>query len=164
MSVPAAFAGVHRTDQHEPAGKGDRSRCAGDRDLAVFNDDSSRRRVTELMRTAAPDIVLTASPVDYHCDHEATSSLVRDACFAAPAPNYKAGSAPVLRAIPHLYFLDPDGITVEYSYGMEEFPEEEARDARMLPAKPESIDFWGAQPVKGFATVGAIEQMQLEPA
>jgi LmbE family N-acetylglucosaminyl deacetylase len=82
--------------------------CAEFRDLAVFNDDVSRRRVTELMRLAAPDIVLTASPVDYHCDHEATSSLVRDACFAAPAPNYKSGSAPVLRAIPHLYFLDPD--------------------------------------------------------
>jgi LmbE family N-acetylglucosaminyl deacetylase len=82
--------------------------CAEFRDLAVFNDDASRRRVTELMRVAAPDIVLTASPVDYHCDHEATSSLVRDACFAAPAPNYNSGSAPVLQAIPHLYFLDPD--------------------------------------------------------
>lgn len=82
--------------------------CAEFRDLAVFNDDASRRRVTELMRAAAPDIVLTASPVDYHCDHEATSSLVRDACFAAPAPNYSSGSAPVLRSIPHLYFLDPD--------------------------------------------------------
>lgn len=63
-----------------------------------------------------------------------------------------------------LYFLDPDGITVEYSYGMEEFPEIEARDARLLPMKQESIDFWGAEPVKGFATVGAIEQMELAPA
>jgi LmbE family N-acetylglucosaminyl deacetylase len=84
-------------------------RCAEFRDLSIFNDDSSRRRVTELLREAQPDIVLTASPVDYHCDHEATSVLVRDACFAAPAPNYRSsGSAPVMRAIPHLYFLDPD--------------------------------------------------------
>jgi LmbE family N-acetylglucosaminyl deacetylase len=61
------------------------------------------------MRAARPDIVLTASPIDYHCDHEATSSLVRDACFAAPAPNYSTGGgASVLDAIPHLYFLDPD--------------------------------------------------------
>jgi LmbE family N-acetylglucosaminyl deacetylase len=83
--------------------------CAEFRDLAIFNDDASRRRVTELMRAARPDIVLTASPIDYHCDHEATSSLVRDACFAAPAPNYSTGGgAPVLDAIPHLYFLDPD--------------------------------------------------------
>lgn len=82
--------------------------CAEFRDLAIFNDDPSRRRVTELMRRAQPDIVLTSSPVDYHCDHEATSSLVRDACFAAPAPNYQSGDAPVLGRIPHLYFLDPD--------------------------------------------------------
>ena len=83
--------------------------CAEFRDLAIFNDDASRRRVTELLRTTQPDIVLTASPVDYHCDHEATSVLVRDACFAAPAPNYATGGyAPVLKAIPHLYFMDPD--------------------------------------------------------
>jgi N-acetylglucosamine malate deacetylase 1 len=82
--------------------------CAEFRDLAIFNDDPSRRRVTELIRAARPDIVITSSPVDYHCDHEATSTLVRDACFAAPAPNYKTGDAPVLGSIPHLYFLDPD--------------------------------------------------------
>lgn len=82
--------------------------CAEFRDLAIFSDDESRRRVTELIRAVQPEIVLTASPVDYHCDHEATSMLVRDACFAAPAPNYASGSAPVLDAIPHLYFADPD--------------------------------------------------------
>jgi LmbE family N-acetylglucosaminyl deacetylase len=83
--------------------------CAEFRDLAVFNDDASRRRVTELLRRVQPDIVITASPVDYHCDHEATSVLVRDACFGAPAPNYQTGGdAPPLKAIPHLYFCDPD--------------------------------------------------------
>lgn len=82
--------------------------CAGFYDLAIFNDDSSRRRVTEILRQLQPDIILTASPVDYHCDHEATSSLVRDACFAAPAPNYRSGTARPMNAIPHLYFCDPD--------------------------------------------------------
>src|SRR5690606_17250905 len=83
--------------------------CAEFRDLAVFNDDASRRRVTELLRRVQPDIVLTASPVDYHCDHEATSVLVRDACFGAPAPNYQTGGdAPAMKQIPHLYFCDPD--------------------------------------------------------
>ena len=79
------------------------------KDLAIFSDDASRRRVTEILREVQPDIVLTASPVDYHCDHEATSMLVRDACFGAPAPNYlTGGNAPVLPRIPHLYFCDPD--------------------------------------------------------
>jgi len=82
--------------------------CAEFRDMAIFNDDPSRRRITELLRRTQPDIVMTSSPVDYHCDHEATSILVRDACFSAPAPNYKSGDAAPLRAIPHLYFLDPD--------------------------------------------------------
>ncbi|MBV8817064.1 MAG: PIG-L family deacetylase, partial [Acidobacteriaceae bacterium] len=81
--------------------------CAEFRDLAIFDDDASRRRVTELLRATAPEIVLTAAPVDYHCDHETTSRLVRDACFGASAPNYKTGSAAALRAIPHLYFVDP---------------------------------------------------------
>ena len=92
-------------------------RCAEFRDMAIFNTDEARRRVTELLRQVRPDLVLTAAPVDYHCDHEATSVLVRDACFAASAPNYftqeqtgntQAGaeSARALDAIPHLYFVD----------------------------------------------------------
>ena len=81
-------------------------------DLAIFDDDPSRRRVTAALRRIRPDIVLTAAPVDYHCDHEATSALVRDACFAAPARNYSTaefGNLERLPSIPHLYFLDPDG-------------------------------------------------------
>ena len=81
--------------------------CAGFGDLAVFNDDAARRRTTELIRALKPELVITASPSDYHPDHEATSLLVRDACFAAPVVNYKTGSAPVQPEIPHLYFADP---------------------------------------------------------
>ena len=84
--------------------------CLEMRDLAIFDDDGSRRRVTETLRQMRPELVLTASPVDYHCDHEAAGALVRDACFAAPAPNYdtrtEAPAAPLER-IPHLYFMDP---------------------------------------------------------
>ncbi len=82
--------------------------CAEFRDLAIFEDDGARRRVTAVLRRTQPDLVITASPIDYHCDHEATSRLVRDACFAAPAPNYDApGGDPPMKAIPHLYFADP---------------------------------------------------------
>jgi N-acetylglucosamine malate deacetylase 1 len=84
-------------------------RCAGFGDLAVFNDDASRRRLTELIREARPDIVITASPVDYHPDHEAVSVLARDACFASSVPNYRTGAAAALPAIPHLYFMDAIG-------------------------------------------------------
>ena len=84
-------------------------RCADLPDLGVFNDDASRRRVTEMVRWAQADIVITASPDDYHPDHEAISLLARDACFAASVPNYKTGPAAPLAAIPHLYFMDPVG-------------------------------------------------------
>lgn len=83
--------------------------CAEFRDMAIFNDDASRRRVTELLRRTRPDIVITSSPADYHCDHEATSVLVRDACFGASTPNYKTGDASPLPAIPHLYYADSVG-------------------------------------------------------
>jgi LmbE family N-acetylglucosaminyl deacetylase len=57
-------------------------------DLAIFNDDESRRRVTEVLRQVRPDLIITAPPSDYLCDHEMTHLLVRDACFTAPVPNY----------------------------------------------------------------------------
>lgn len=84
-------------------------RCADLGDLAVFNDDACRRAVTELIRAVRPNIVITSAPADYHPDHEATSLLVRDACFAASAPGYHTGGATPLEAIPHLYFMDPIG-------------------------------------------------------
>lgn len=83
--------------------------CLEFRDMAIFSDDASRRRVTETLRVVRPDLVLTAPPQDYHCDHEATSLLVRDACFAAPIPNYSTQEwdpARPLQRIPHLYFVD----------------------------------------------------------
>lgn len=84
--------------------------CVEMRDMAIFPDDASRRRITETLRQVRPQLVLTSSPVDYLCDHEATSALVRDACFAAPIPNYHTYAdkpAAVLDAIPHLYYMDP---------------------------------------------------------
>lgn len=83
-------------------------RWGGFRDMAIFSDDPSRRAVTGLLRELRPEVVLTAAPSDYLSDHEATSQLVRDACFAASIPNYTAPTqSPPLRAIPHLYFMDP---------------------------------------------------------
>ncbi len=100
-------------------------RCLGFPDLGVFNDDASRRAVTELIRWAAPDVVITASPADYHPDHEAIGILVRDACFAAPVANYRTGPAPALATIPALYFADAiggrdrDGVRLQRDFGVD---------------------------------------------
>lgn len=104
---------IRRTEASESAKLiGADYRCAEFRDLAIFNTDESRRRVTELIRGLVPDIVLTAAPADYLSDHDTTSILVRDACFAASVPNYVTNAphpAPALRTIPHLYLMDPVG-------------------------------------------------------
>lgn len=99
--------------------------CLGFPDLGVFNDDTSRRAVTELLRTVRPDVVITGSPVDYHPDHEAISVLVRDACFAAPVANYRTGPAAALATIPALYFTDAiggrdrDGARLKRDFGVD---------------------------------------------
>ncbi len=84
--------------------------CGEFSDLAFDVDSDNRRRVTELVRKAQPEIVITAPPVDYMTDHEVTSRLVRDACFCAPIPNFATHQwdpAPPLARIPHLYYVDP---------------------------------------------------------
>jgi 2,3-dihydroxy-p-cumate/2,3-dihydroxybenzoate 3,4-dioxygenase len=56
------------------------------------------------------------------------------------------------------YFLDPDGMTVEYSFGMEEFAENGARPPRYMEPVPESLDVWGAVPDGQFGRSGPIER------
>ncbi|MBV9501745.1 MAG: PIG-L family deacetylase [Acidobacteriaceae bacterium] len=110
---PDAISAIRKAEAAASAASiGAHYRCAGFWDLAIFTDDSSRRIVTGLLRDLRPQIVITASPSDYLCDHETTSELVRDACFAASVPNYstkpKRGALP---AILPLYFVDPIGLT-----------------------------------------------------
>ncbi len=59
-----------------------------------------------------------------------------------------------------LYFLDPDGLTVEYSFGMEEFPEHAPREPRLLPMSLQSIDAWGGRPGAGFGAHGVLERSE----
>jgi LmbE family N-acetylglucosaminyl deacetylase len=110
---PDEIAQIRRAEAQESAALiGADYLCLEFRDLEVLNDEASRRRVTEAIRRARPALVITAPPIDYMCDHEQTSSLVRDACFGAPIPNYATRQwdpALPLDRIPHLYFVDPIG-------------------------------------------------------
>ena len=56
-----------------------------------------------------------------------------------------------------LYYLDPDGLTLEYSFGMEEFPEVNPRKPRVLEPIRESFDYWGAPVDPRKSAVGEIE-------
>lgn len=60
-----------------------------------------------------------------------------------------------------LYFLDPDALTLEYSFGMEEFPEFEPREHRVLPLAPESTDIWLGPVDARYARTGDVEPYQV---
>lgn len=53
-----------------------------------------------------------------------------------------------------LYFLDPDGLTLEYSFGMEEFAEHDPRPARDMALAPGVTDAWGGVPTPQFGAIG----------
>ncbi len=83
--------------------------CLEERDLLVCYCERTLEKVTRLLRTVQPAIVLTHSPADYMLDHEMTSTIVRAAVFGAPIPNFLAerGIGQPLEQIPHLYYCDP---------------------------------------------------------
>jgi N-acetylglucosamine malate deacetylase 1 len=86
--------------------------CLGEKDLEIFYDRRTLRKVMEVVRRSDPWLVLTHAPEDYMLDHEITSRLCRTACFGAMAPNYRTGArhrGMPLRAIPHLYYAQPFG-------------------------------------------------------
>ncbi len=107
---PEEIAAIRREEARRAAEiLGARYTCLEFRDLSIVVDNDAKRRVTEQLRRARPRIVFTAPPVDYMEDHEATSRLVRDACFSASCPNYATRQwepAAPLDWIPHLYYVD----------------------------------------------------------
>ena len=57
-----------------------------------------------------------------------------------------------------LYYLDPDGMTCEYSFGMEQFPEAFPRPPRKMPRRPEAMDAWGSPWDPRMGKTGPIEE------
>lgn len=108
---PEAIAAIRRQEaRHSAELIGAEYACLEFRDLSIVIDNDAKRRVTEAVRRFRPDVVFTAPPVDYMDDHEATSRLVRDACFNASCPNYSTRQwdpAPATEKIPYLFYVDP---------------------------------------------------------
>src|SRR3954467_8167158 len=68
---PEEIAAIRRQEAARAAASiGGTCPCLGFRAPAIFSDARSRRRVADALRHARPEIVLTASPVDYMADHE----------------------------------------------------------------------------------------------
>ena len=60
-----------------------------------------------------------------------------------------------------LFFIDPDGLSIEFGHGMEMFPEVGARAHRVFPPKPESFDSTGGARDPRMAAAGDIERCAL---
>jgi 2,3-dihydroxy-p-cumate/2,3-dihydroxybenzoate 3,4-dioxygenase len=60
-----------------------------------------------------------------------------------------------------LYFLDPDGLTCEYSFGMEEFHENFERPPRVIPLRKDAGDSWGAPMDPRMGATGLIEPYKI---
>ena len=75
-------------------------------DLMVYEGSKQQRDlVTDVIRTAQPDVIITHSPNDYMPDHVAVSRLVFDATFTASVPHYKT-EIPGKTGITPLYYMD----------------------------------------------------------
>lgn len=85
--------------------------CLEFRDLTIVYDETTKRRVTGLIRDARPDLIVTLSPLDYMTDHTETPRIVREAAFASTIPNWEAtldGKTPrPCEKLPAILYADP---------------------------------------------------------
>ena len=63
-----------------------------------------------------------------------------------------------------VYFLEPDGMTLEFSFGMEEFAEVDPRKPQVRPMQAESIDTWGSELDPRLGQAGEIEMATIRRA
>lgn len=78
---------------------------AGMSDGSVVLDLESRIKIIDVIRQAAPDIIITNSPNDYHSDHLNTSRLVFEATYLAGLVLWKT-KYPLVEKLPYLYYMD----------------------------------------------------------
>jgi LmbE family N-acetylglucosaminyl deacetylase len=93
----------------------------GARYLVLDNHDGellptleNRREIIRLIRTFAPDLVLTHRPNDYHPDHRYASQLVQDAAYMVTVPAMLPGTRHLPRD-PVIMYL-PDAFEKPYSF------------------------------------------------
>jgi LmbE family N-acetylglucosaminyl deacetylase len=86
---------------------GGRYHCLEFDDVFVMYDKPTLLKAIKVIRQVRPLLVFAPSPNDYMGDHENTSRVVWNACFAAGIPNVKTPGAKIFEHVPHLYYADP---------------------------------------------------------
>ena len=94
-------------------------------------NDATRHLFIEAIRRAAPDVIITHSPDDYHPDHNATSQLTMDAAQVARTTNYRSALAPIRKPVP-VAFMDTE-------FGIDFVPEEYVDISAVWSVKQEML-------------------------
>ena len=85
--------------------------CLEYQDLTITYDAEAKRRVTALLRTVRPDLLLSHHPRDYMEDHIQTGLIAREAAFVSTMPNWKASldgrEPPPCERLPAVLYADP---------------------------------------------------------
>ncbi len=76
-------------------------------DGRVIVDEATRHHFVDTIRAAAPDVIITHPPDDYHPDHINTNQLVLQATQGAHTANYPSQLPPLPRAMP-IAFMDAE--------------------------------------------------------
>jgi LmbE family N-acetylglucosaminyl deacetylase len=74
-------------------------------DGEVVLNVENERRITDAIRRARPDVVISVDPNDYHGDHRAVGEMAIHCTFMATCPLYKTPTRHLSR-VPLLYFCD----------------------------------------------------------
>jgi len=72
-------------------------------DEVVFDDQETRLKIVDAIRTCKPDLIITHYRDDYHPDHRMTSKLVFDASFVCTIPHIKTKHSFHERVVPIAY-------------------------------------------------------------
>ena len=93
----ARILGAH---YHHPIGK----------DFEIFYTKELLQKLTAVIRSVEPDVILTHSPIDYMEDHMITCRLTVTAAFVRGIPNYLAGDSKPTSVDCTIYHAMPHGL------------------------------------------------------
>lgn len=92
--------------------------CLGFDDLTITYGPQAKRRVTGLLRSVRPDLLILHSPDCYMADHTESARIAREAAFASTIPNWKAThggrAVPAAKAMPSILYADPIDLVDHY--------------------------------------------------